>query len=539
MGVGTPMIESLSSYIVRLASAHCVTVGTLVGTEIAPLINKPYLTGRRSATISTQFSYISRAVNSFGVTAIDWVNALQKLTLRQDLRFLTLLPLKGVLTDNKLLHKVRVWCPNCYEEWRQNDKPVYDPLMWSIRVVTVCQTHKRHLIDKCVHCEKQSPALSCNSQAGFCRHCNLWLGVTSLPILAEDRLLTCSEFKWQSWVIDHLGTTFIEMFRAASPLEAKVIRQLIFICLQRTTRGDVQAFVRRFSSFSYAAMFTWLQGYVLPELERLMMLCYQTEVSMKDVLFGRESIDNISQGSFPVPLKNSYHVSTTDVARMAAALRSMLDEDPPPSQKETATRLGCHVTTIKKHLPHLFSLVQSRYSAFEADRFDKIKIKSSLVKATEEHPPPSLSSVVKKLGCSRAFLRKEFADDCRIITKRYDEFRKVFVNLEEVRANLLALQSEVPPLSIGRCAERIGCSRDYLSRNFPEICRAIGARYYDYFQEITKRKREYRQKAIIDTYAVLEAEGINPTIYQINKRLPHIHGLTNREIEGVIRQIGC
>ena len=77
IGVDTPMVESLTSYIIRLASAHCVSVGTLVAKEIAPLINKTYITDRSSATISDQFSSVSSAVNGFGITTVDWVNAMQ------------------------------------------------------------------------------------------------------------------------------------------------------------------------------------------------------------------------------------------------------------------------------------------------------------------------------------------------------------------------------------------------------------------------------------------------------------------------------
>ena len=43
IGVGTIEIESLSSYISRLAEAHCITVGDIMTHLIAPELEKKYI----------------------------------------------------------------------------------------------------------------------------------------------------------------------------------------------------------------------------------------------------------------------------------------------------------------------------------------------------------------------------------------------------------------------------------------------------------------------------------------------------------------
>src|SRR4051812_30312421 len=43
VGVGTPAVESLTSYVMRLAQAHCVTTRTLVTDQLFPLYGRPYL----------------------------------------------------------------------------------------------------------------------------------------------------------------------------------------------------------------------------------------------------------------------------------------------------------------------------------------------------------------------------------------------------------------------------------------------------------------------------------------------------------------
>jgi hypothetical protein len=536
--LGTPMVESLTSYIIRVASAHCVTVGALVANEIAPLIDKPYLTNKTSSGMSTQFTSSARAINGVGITSADWVNAMQSLTLRQEVRFLTMLPLKEMLTDNSLLRKSRAWCSDCYEEWQQKGKAIYEPLLWSISAVTACVSHKLPLRDKCARCNKQSPALPHSSRPGFCPHCNQWLGVAQGSDYAEDESLNEHQLEWQSWIVTHLGTVLTKVYQAASSLKRADVTRLIHTCIRRSTRGDLKAFIRRFSSFNYSTMHGWLSGNVLPELERLMQLCYQTEVSMKDVLFGRLGVRDIPPKYVVIRSKDSYYITDADINRMDAALRLILDEYPPPSPHKMSKRLGCHILTIKQHLPELFSLAQERYSAFKAERFDRKRMQSSLSAAIEEYPPPSLSSMAKRLGCSRALLRLIFPEDCRLIVKRHLEFRMVFANREDARIQLEAFQSEFPPLSVIQCTERLICSRSYLEKNFPELCHAIAIRYYNYSQELVRQRREQRQTIIIEVYTAIKAEGINPSSYQIKKRLPQMCGITNREIDALLSKSG-
>ncbi len=56
IGVGTPLTESISSYLTRLAQEHCVTPKKLIMGEIAPLImGKKYPSEIISKNVSTIF----------------------------------------------------------------------------------------------------------------------------------------------------------------------------------------------------------------------------------------------------------------------------------------------------------------------------------------------------------------------------------------------------------------------------------------------------------------------------------------------------
>jgi hypothetical protein len=151
IGVGTSLAESLTSYITRLAEAHSVYPRTLVTDEIAPLLRQShiYQQGRLVYNYLTNFWKWSHLLNGTGATAGDWVQALEWLTLRNDLSLLTLLCWSEVLPAVRLLRRNRAWCPACYEEWRKANQIAYEQLLWSLEVVKVCCRHQIPLQQHC------------------------------------------------------------------------------------------------------------------------------------------------------------------------------------------------------------------------------------------------------------------------------------------------------------------------------------------------------------------------------------------------------
>lgn len=533
INVDTPQVESLTSYIVRLASAHCVTVGALITLEIAPLINKSYILDHTSTTISSPFILNSRMVNGLGVTAAKWANALQALTLQERFHFMTVLPLKEWISKNTLLRTFRAWCPDCYEEWHQAKEVIYDPLLWSLNVVTACLKHKRFLLCQCVHCNRQLTFLTRLIRHGFCPYCKQWLGVTT-GTSSKEEILNTDQLRWQTWVFDQLGTILGTASQLSCLPERRVVSELVSACVQKTTRGNLKAFIQRFRSFNSRTIDTWRLGRSLPELGSLLNLCYQTEVSMKDILLGKIGIEDLLLGTNSFEKSDSYNTTTAKLERTRVALLSIINETPPPSLSAVANRFGWYVDTFKRYFPDFFSIIKERHSTYEAERFDREKIKSFLMTAICDTPPPSLHSIAKRLGCSPGFLRLHFPTDTSIIVERHMEFRKVFVDVDSVRDQFQALLTEYPPLSITQCADRLGYKYMQLYTYFPDICRTAGARYFEYQKENARQRRESRQEAIINTKGDLEAEGISPSYYHIRKRLLHISGLTNREIDSAL-----
>src|SRR6516225_9309812 len=72
-GMGTPFVESLSGYVIRLAEAHAVSTGDLVRSELSRHITPPLV-------------FYSNDPNGLEERAARWVCAVETSTLRSDLR---------------------------------------------------------------------------------------------------------------------------------------------------------------------------------------------------------------------------------------------------------------------------------------------------------------------------------------------------------------------------------------------------------------------------------------------------------------------
>lgn len=176
IGLGTPFVESLTSYICRLSNYHCLTTGNFVSKLLAPYLNKYYITaiGGRGGN---GFFDSSAGINGVGTLAQDFVNVLQKLNQRTDLEKLTLLYWSKVLPTRGLMRKKRVWCPACYQESIVNKTPIYDQLLWFLQEVESCSKHRISLVNTCKFCYKEQQILSRNTAPGYCQQCNKWLGI--------------------------------------------------------------------------------------------------------------------------------------------------------------------------------------------------------------------------------------------------------------------------------------------------------------------------------------------------------------------------
>ncbi len=251
IGIGTLYVESLTSYVARLAEAHGTHPKELVRQEIWPRLKAP--SQFRGHAVNGYYNlnafWRKNSVVLNGVTPLTgkWVQVMEQFTKRHDLCFLTMLTWANVLTLLELLRNDRAWCPACYEEWHRAEQTMYEPLMWSLKVVTVCPRHRQPLHSICPHedCQQSTSLLAQKTRPGYCARCERWLGTQAEPGQEEINTLAEDDLEWQLWIADAAG----ELLATAPGLPAapgrEDIARSISTCVERITGGSINKLAHR------------------------------------------------------------------------------------------------------------------------------------------------------------------------------------------------------------------------------------------------------------------------------------------------------
>ena len=414
VGVGTPFVESLTSYIARLAKSHSVFPGILLSKEIVPLVPKVYRSTNLFGTRN-----LTGAVNGTGTMALDLVQALETLTLRNDLPFLTLISWTNVLPQRKLLRPVRAWCPACYEEWRSTKQIIYEPLMWSIEALTLCPLHRKRLHFQCPHCRCQLSPLAPYSQPGYCSKCLKWLGISSNSEQSNNKPLGEEELVWQIFVSDSIGKLLTAAPHLPQPLLRERMAQAFCAYVTQVTEGNIAAFARLLQ-IPKNKVWMWHSGKVLPQLNVLLKVCYCLRTSVLNFLLKDTVEENVNlMTTLPqTQVVNQFTQSPnveSDLNRVQRLLEGVLqgDEEPPPPMTEVAKHLGYDKRVLRRRFPGLCRAISAQYLEYKKEaRVERIKQCCEEVQQAVKHlytqgVYPSEANVSKTLARPGCFRDKE------------------------------------------------------------------------------------------------------------------------------------
>ena len=274
VGVGTPRVESLSSYLVRLAVAHVVPTNLLalrILSEVVPRDNHGHVVARCRGSRMNGAVAATKAL----------VSLLCSLTLREDLHLLTMLPWQYVIGGYALVSRRRRWCPVCYEDMRESHGRCWDPLVWHLAALTCCPIHSLCLSESCPDCGRPQRWLPYDTDLGFCMHCGADLGASALPSSL------CSEIPVASqrdvWLA--LGTA--ELFAAFGSgvcivSSEELIRRLRAL-VQSRYEGNVSQFAR-VSGVSVYSPREWFDRGGLVRFDCLLSVCWGSRVRPSELL---------------------------------------------------------------------------------------------------------------------------------------------------------------------------------------------------------------------------------------------------------------
>ncbi|MRI34261.1 hypothetical protein EOPP23_14800 [Endozoicomonas sp. OPT23] len=166
------MVESLSSYLTRVATMHYLPLRWFLRDYLNPIANQ----GNLSDDIFDRYGF--SAINGYREKAAAYLSAIQKATGRFDLWQLTTTPWQTLLdTRGKgLFAKQKKWCRACFHDWLADNSPLYEPLIWSLESVKTCPRHNCLLMSVCSICNNQQKLVSSVLPVGYCSSCGGFLG---------------------------------------------------------------------------------------------------------------------------------------------------------------------------------------------------------------------------------------------------------------------------------------------------------------------------------------------------------------------------
>jgi hypothetical protein len=362
IGIGTSLVESLTSYIARLAENHCLFPKDLISQALLSISLKKY-----KSTNLFSLRNFTGSFNGIGIVASDLVQLLQLLTSRNELTLLTFLSCSSVLPQRKLIRQYQAWCPQCYENWKSKGQIIYQPLLWSTEVVKLCLRHNQVLISQCPYCYQKVPLLSSYSRVGYCSNCFQWLGFSSDSQFFNSSMLSNEETVEQEWVITNLGQLLAispNLFQQQSTLS---VAQALSHCTSQITQGNIAEFARLLD-VPKNKLWMWQTGKVLPQISELLNVCYLLNLPLVDFL-----TLNTSKVTFQVVASHSKKKQTShstskpraklDTKQIQEKLLSVLTnhEDLSLPMTEVAKQIGYDKRVIHRHFPELCRAISAKY----------------------------------------------------------------------------------------------------------------------------------------------------------------------------------
>lgn len=373
IGIGTPFVESLTSYLARLAQNHCWSTGTLMTSQIVPLVNKPYMLGNAKGSTLSKIHCSLRSINCVSTAAQEFVDVAEALTLQEGLRFLTFLEWKPFLPARQLLRDIKAWCPDCYQEWYDAGEIIYEPLIWNIEVVSVCVKHQRRLLTRCPHCRKQVTLLGYYSSPGYCSEC----GATLINTVDEQELgsdqFSSDKWRWHLWSAENVGNLLAASTTLPRSLSGAEIHRSICACIRRCCNGSLTKFATLVGR-QKNTVWGWQQGRNRPTLPDILRLCYQFECSLLEFITADKallcSVTPSNRYPFVLPgnKRKACQTRTIDRVVLKQGLENLLKGGETVSVTEAARRMECSTRTLYRISPILCKRIAKKYAAFRSSR---------------------------------------------------------------------------------------------------------------------------------------------------------------------------
>jgi AraC-like DNA-binding protein len=542
IGVGTAFVESLSGYVARLAEAHSISVGDLVGHVLSELADPqdPMVTAAAKAVRAGGhgFRACSYAINGVTDRATKWVHVLETATRRRDLRFLTLLPFRNAIPEN-LFHRHRAWCSFCFEQWRMNGQTVYEPLLWAFKVSSHCRVHQQPLSHSCHRCKRQLSPLGVFSRPGYCERCGCWLGASYVD---EDRSKFIStDGEDQTWSSRQVEGLLAMLPRVDPTAVRESLRGSLIAYLGHISNGNVLA-LAEYIHCPRSILQNWLDGATVPRLENLLRTARSLNVPASSLFApsGPTPTNFAAAKDALVSTRNRSVSPSRPAIQIRQALLTALHEIVPLSLSEVARRLGYKSTErlyqADRALCHKIAARhrQSGHSHWwkkpGATRICEVaRLKEILEESLKLIEPTSVRQIAANLGYSNAgYFYLKFPELCAAIREKLSHAEQA--RHKRMRRALKEALREDPAPTLVDLSRRLGYSSSAVLRaHEPHLCDQLAARHRAHLTRC-RADLEAKAKAALGEIPV-------PTVRDVCKRLAITLWFMNKYFPAVRRMI--
>jgi len=530
VGVGTPFVESLTSYLKRLAQAHHLKVVDLVT-----------FCGTQGATdiLPSTLQKLSR-IDGMTENGANWSALLRDLTCQDNMACLSMNYWRLLLNPYRLLRQCHAWCPLCFTDALQDQTPLYEPLAWRLQSVEVCIRHGHPLVEQCPACGKSFTTLSNWAVVGCCPKCECWLGKPAdqpslyemdackraaavgkllslapgtspdqcsgmghvLPLLRQQQQTTHTRF---ARVMQTTPSVLSMLLTEARLPNLAVFSRLAAFCdepfWQALTQPD-KAVQTSGTCAEVESLHTNLESLhtnlepLLTTSERLPSLRTLTRQSG----FGTTAAFQKASPAQYKMVSQRIHDEQREVLELA------LQQEPPVVLSKWAQQHGYRTGDLYHHFYNLCLQVTQRFQAAK-----EVRCRAYLQTLLQQQRPPSLSEICLTLNVGDHYLKQHFGDEIQVIKSRRQaqlEHHEAFVG--DYLDRMLTEAETVS--SLHQVAEAVGKSVRYLKNHFPLQSRVLVVRRREYVARHVEATCDRIRQAVFD----LHRQGIYPSVDRIH-----------------------
>lgn len=491
-GLGTPFVEGQTGYIRRLARAHRVKVADFIcHSHFDSLFANP----ADHRTRQRLFLASGYLLDGAGSNTQRWAEALGAATGQSDIHSLTLSQFGGV-SSFSWLRRRRAWCPRCLSiQAKADPDDIYEPLLWSIRLVSACPIDTSPLVQQCPNCQAPTRPFDGLAAPGYCGMCGSPLWAQSAKTPPDLRGSTSYEL----WCSVHVALLLEASNEFLEPLLPRSVGQVLAATFESMLEQSRSA-AANVAGFSKRSSYLWAKGLAVPRIESLFRLCFNLGLSPLD-LFRKAKLESAHESSVPAPSSSGTFAAT-----------------------EAAHQLTLNFTIRKPN---------GRIHYDHASR--ALEIKNALTLALAQMPPPTLHATARLLKMSSSTSLREVEP---VLSQQLDGLRKEWEKTQ--RSKILATFREAfakPSLSssFARFCLQFGFPISFVTREFPDIKTEYVAKYREIKSARRRARADEQRQAVENAVNIICANGEYPSVGRVKAQSEKLCSVGWDEIQAHIR----